>query len=515
MLKTTNKLGLISRFTSNYCRSSLPASKVISLTKSKACTISINKTSNFHSYSKWLAEDKEKFYALSMFPYPSGNLHMGHVRVYTISDTLARYQRMSNPTSTKVIHPMGWDAFGLPAENAAIERGINPKDWTLSNIDVMKNQLSLMDTKFDWDKEVITCNKDYYKFTQKLILLLHEHGLLYQKEALVNWDPVDKTVLANEQVDSEGRSWRSGAIVEQKYLKQWFVKITDYAEDLLKDLELLTGWPEKVRTMQSNWIGKSEGCEINFKLNLPNTDLNKLTVFTTRADTLYGVQYLAVSLNHPIIKSALVTDNVRSEVDRVKLESKNSEELSMQGVKLGIDVINPLTKEPIPVYAAPYVLEDYGTGSVMGVPAHDQRDWNFFHLNEISKDLKFVIGPSADPDHLDQTQPFLEDGIMLSLGKNGIFGAKTSIQARKSITELIAQQGAGKAVNQYRLRDWLISRQRYWGAPIPFIHCDSCGVVPVPDEQLPVELPDLDVLSNEGGSPLAKSSEFVNCQCPK
>lgn len=424
---------------------------------------------------------KPPFYILAMFPYPSGNLHMGHVRVYTISDTLARYHRMCGK---QVIHPMGWDAFGLPAENAAIERGIAPDQWTKENIGVMKQQLSSILTDFDWHREVTTCDPDYYLWTQRIFLQLYKEGLVYRKRALVNWDPMDQTVLANEQVDKDGRSWRSGAVVEQRMLEQWFAKITSYADDLLDDLDKLE-WPEHVKSMQANWIGRSEGTEFTFTL-LDGT--GAITVFTSRPDTLFGASYLAVSEDHSLANG------------------KRSGEFT------GIYARHPLDPQRrIPVYVAGYVLSGYGTGAVMGVPAHDIRDHEFCKAHSIPMHEPVVAAPSTE----NHSEVFTDLGVLRKIPANGPFGEMTSLQAQRAITEAAADKRLGKEVTNYKLRDWLLSRQRYWGAPVPMIHCPDCGTVPVPEEDLPVKLPTDIKLSGRGGSPLAQSHDWANCKCPK
>ncbi|KAI7860772.1 hypothetical protein BDC45DRAFT_492760 [Circinella umbellata] len=462
-------------------------------------------------------KDKPNYYVLSMFPYPSGMLHMGHVRVYTISDTLQRFRRMSG---YNVLHPMGWDAFGLPAENAAIERGIHPAEWTVKNIGIMKEQMAMLSLDFDWSKEVTTCDPSYYKWTQYIFLEFFKAGLAYQKEAVVNWDPVDKTVLANEQVDHEGKSWRSGALVERKKLKQWFFKVTDFSEALLKDIDLLENWPERVKQMQRHWIGKSKGAEFEFPLATPTDNVSSLKVFTSRPDTIFGVQYLVVAPEHPLVnKGSLPQEHAKSVLDFVKgLEKKqNMEEAeeSKKGVFTGLYVNHPLTKENIPIYVAPYVLAEYGTGAVMGVPAHDKRDWEFCHANNVVDEIKFVVEPSIKEvdKKLDYSEPFTAQGILTDL--SGPYKGMKSKDAMKAVMRDASKIGFGHGATQYRLKDWLLSRQRYWGAPIPIVHCPECNVVPVPQEQLPVPLP-LDVsLTGKGGSPLARAEEWVNCKCPK
>ncbi|MFM7448887.1 MAG: leucine--tRNA ligase [Leptolyngbyaceae cyanobacterium] len=450
---------------------------------------------------------KPKFYALSMFPYPSGNLHMGHVRNYTITDVIARVRRMQG---YRVLHPMGWDAFGLPAENAAIDRGVHPAKWTHENIDQMRAQLQRLGLSYDWSREVATCSPDYYRWTQWIFLQFLKAGLAYQQEAAVNWDPIDQTVLANEQVDSEGRSWRSGAIVERKLLKQWFLKITDYAEQLLTDLDHLRGWPERVKLMQANWIGKSVGAYLEF----PIVGLDqKVGVFTTRPDTVYGVTYVVLAPEHPLTAKVTTVD-LQAAVHRFVQEMASESELDRtaedqpkRGIPTGGKVINPFTGEEIPIWIADYVLYEYGTGAVMGVPAHDTRDYQFAKQNQLP--IKTVILPEGKETDLDHA--YVDVGVMVNSGE---FDGMTSPQGKQAIIQKAEQKGWGKARVQYRLRDWLISRQRYWGVPIPVIHCPDCGTVPVPDGDLPVLLPEDVQFSGRGPSPLAKLDPWVKVPCP-
>ena len=450
------------------------------------------------------------FYALSMFPYPSGTLHMGHVRNYVITDVIARVQRMRGHA---VLHPMGWDAFGLPAENAAIERNVDPGEWTDRNIEQMRGQLDRLGLSIDWDREQATCHSDYYRWTQWLFLELFDGGLAYRKNATVNWDPVDQTVLANEQVDADGRSWRSGALVEQRQLNQWFLRITDYAEALLKDLDQLDGWPERVRTMQANWIGRSEGAEITFAV--PADPATTLTVFTTRPDTLAGASYVVLAPEHPLVDLLLDadhTDSVRrfqKEVARLSNLERTSDDGPKRGVPIGAGVINPLTGEELPVWIADYVLADYGTGAVMGVPAHDQRDMAFATSNKLA--VRQVIEADGAADAIAAGQAWTEPGQLINSGR---FDGLDSSAAKTAITSHGSAEGWAQAKVTYRLRDWLISRQRYWGCPIPVIHCPSCGAVAVPREDLPVELPRGIDLSGKGGSPLAQQEDWVNVPCP-
>ncbi|AOY83005.1 leucine--tRNA ligase [Moorena producens JHB] len=465
--------------------------------------------------------DKPKFYALSMFPYPSGNLHMGHVRNYTITDVIARKSRMQG---YRVLHPMGWDAFGLPAENAAIARGIHPAKWTYQNIAQMRSQLKRLGLSYDWDCEVTTCSPEYYKWTQWIFLQFFTAGLAYQKEAAVNWDPVDQTVLANEQVDSEGRSWRSGAKVERKLLRQWFLKITDYAEELLKDLDTLTGWPERVKLMQANWIGKSVGAYLEFPIvgldDSSDEGLdNKIGVFTTRPDTVYGVTYVVLAPEHPLTAKVTTPDQkaaVEAFIEEVSNQSeleRTAEDKPKRGIPTGGKAINPFTGDEIPILIADYVLYEYGTGAVMGVPAHDTRDFKFAREKQLP--IKVVIVPTSDDVETVNDTPleaaYTEPGIVVNSDQ---FNGMDSLKAKTGIIEYAEQQGWGKARVQYRLRDWLISRQRYWGAPIPVIHCPNCGAVPVPDQDLPVELPEDVDFSGRGLSPLAQLDSWVNVPCP-
>ena len=450
-----------------------------------------------------------KYYALSMFPYPSGNLHMGHVRNYVITDVIARCKKMQG---YRVLHPMGWDAFGLPAENAAIDRGVAPAKWTYQNIAQMRQQLQQLGLSIDWEREVATCSSDYYKWTQYLFLQFLEAGLAYQKEAAVNWDPIDQTVLANEQVDSEGRSWRSGAMVERKLLKQWFLKITDYAEQLLQDLDKLTGWPERVKTMQANWIGKSVGAYLEF----PVVGMKeKIAVFTTRPDTVYGVTYLVLAPEHPLTPQVTTEEQretVNAFIEEIKNESeieRTAEDKPKRGVMTGGKAINPFNGEEVPILIADYVLYEYGTGAVMGVPAHDVRDFKF--ASEKNLPIKTVIVPENSEAEKPLEKAYTDAGVMINSEQ---FDGMSSVEGKTKIIEYAEQQGFGKSRVQYRLRDWLISRQRYWGCPIPVIHCPSCGAVPVSEKDLPVQLPESVELSGRGGSPLAQLEDWINVSCP-
>jgi leucyl-tRNA synthetase len=459
-------------------------------------------------------EGREPYYALSMFPYPSGTLHMGHVRNYVITDVIARVQRLRG---RRVLHPMGWDAFGLPAENAAIERGVDPTVWTDRNIAQMRGQLQRLGLSIDWSREVTTCHSDYYRWTQWLFLQFLEAGLAYQQDATVNWDPVDQTVLANEQVDGEGRSWRSGALVEKRKLRQWFLKITAYADQLLDDLPQLEGWPERVRTMQANWIGRSTGAELHFAVidgeGQPRGE--QITVFTTRPDTLFGVSYVVLAPEHPLVASLTTAEHqlaVEAFCDLVKNESeqeRTADDRPKRGAPLGSLVRNPANGEPIPLWIADYVLADYGTGAVMGVPAHDHRDFQF--ARRYALPVRQVIIPEGSDEHAYEAGAWTESGVLIHSGR---FDGLPNGEAKRAITAAAEAEGWGQAKVQYRLRDWLISRQRYWGCPIPVIHCETCGVVPVPADQLPVELPRDVAFSGKGASPLAQLEDWVTVACP-
>ena len=452
--------------------------------------------------------DRSKYYSLEMFPYPSGNLHMGHVRNYSIGDVVARYKAMNG---YNVLHPMGWDSFGLPAENAAIKRKLAPADWTKSNINTMRDQLKNLGLSYDWNREVTTCMPDYYRFTQWLFLQLYKKGLAYKKKAFVNWCPSCSTVLANEQV-IDGHCERCEALVEKKDLEQWFFKITDYAERLLDDLNKLPGWPEKVKTMQRNWIGKSIGVEIAFTTK----EGQKLPVFTTRHDTIYGVTYMVLAPEHPMVaeltkgtkEEPLVKEFVRK-VQKLSQIDRTSADLEKEGMPIGAKAINPMTGEEVPVWITNYVLMDYGTGAVMGVPAHDQRDFDF--AKKYSLPIKQVIAaPDAEDGPL--SEAYEDDGVMIN--SSAFNGLKNRSEAMGQMADYMEEKGIGKRVVNYRLRDWLISRQRYWGAPIPIIYCPHCGTVPVPDSDLPVFLPtDVEFLPS-GESPLKTSQTFAHVKCP-
>jgi len=451
-------------------------------------------------------ESKEKYYCLSMFPYPSGKLHMGHVRNYTIGDVISRFQRLQGKN---VLQPMGWDAFGLPAENAAMQHDVAPAKWTYENIDYMREQLKSLGLGYDWTREVATCHPEYYRWEQWLFTKLMEKGLVYRKLSVVNWDPVDMTVLANEQV-IDGKGWRSGAPVERKEIAQWFLRITDYAEELLEGLDKLDGWPEQVKTMQKNWIGKSTGLQISFPIEGQDGNLD---VYTTRPDTLMGVTYLAVAADHPLSQKAAVNneplERFIEECSHVSTAEADMETMEKKGVDTGIRVAHPITGEIVPVWAANFVLMGYGTGAVMSVPAHDQRDYEFAKAYDLP--IKAVIAPSADEMADVSEAAFTEKGILVNSGQ---FDGLKSKQALHEMAKVLGEKNLGEKQTNYRLRDWGISRQRYWGCPIPVIYCPACGALPVPEEQLPVKLPE-DVVPDGSGSPLAKMDSFKNCECPQ
>jgi leucyl-tRNA synthetase len=459
-----------------------------------------------------------------MFPYPSGYLHLGHLRVYTIADVVARFHSLQG---SNVLLPMGWDAFGLPAENAAIERGVNPAAWTRANIAKMKEQLGLMNGSWDWSRELSTCDPAFYKHTQKIFLLLQERGLAYQAEAEVNYDPVDKTVLANEQVDVNGCSWRSGAKVEKRKLKQWFLRISEFRESLLQDLDVLAkndAWPERVLAMQKNWLGKSTGATVKFPVMAFSHDMHAaIEVFTSRPDTLFGVQYLALAATHPVVAKLAERDpELQAFLDTLPGLPPDSK----VGYMLPhIRAVNPLayhdetpdaTKQSIPVYVASYVIGDYGEGAVMGVPGHDVRDHAFWKTHHYDEPVRFVLAASEDESTTAMmNDPFVDHGIMTE--HSGLYKGKSSKEAGQMLVSMLEQAGLAEPVEKWRLRDWLISRQRYWGTPIPIVHCGSCGAVPVPDEQLPVVLPEVDDhwAGKKTGNPLETLDEWVNTPCPK
>ncbi|MBF0285452.1 MAG: leucine--tRNA ligase [Magnetococcales bacterium] len=455
------------------------------------------------------AEDaaREKYYLLVMFPYPSGRIHMGHVRNYAIGDVMARRQRMNGKN---VLHPMGWDAFGMPAENAALKEGVHPGEWTWRNIDAMRRELKTMGLSYDWSRELATCDPAYAHWEQALFLKLYEKGLVYRKTSLVNWDPVDQTVLANEQV-IDGRGWRSGALVERRELAQWFLRITAYADELLAGLDKLPGWPETVRTMQSNWIGKSRGLEFSFALKGRS---DRLTVYTTRPDTILGVTFCSIAPEHPLARETAQRDPAAAAFVRECLSGAVTEEslerAEKKGFDTGLQALHPLTGEAVPIYIANFVLMSYGSGAVMAVPAHDQRDFEFARKYQIP--VKVVIQPADRKlvPHL-MTEAYTGPGVQVH---SGPYDGLDNETAKQRIIDDFQDKGLGEARVNYRLRDWGISRQRYWGNPIPMIHCPSCGVLPVPAEQLPVPLPQ-DVEITGAGNPLERHPTWKNVPCPK
>ncbi|HKZ46083.1 MAG TPA: leucine--tRNA ligase [Thermodesulfobacteriota bacterium] len=453
---------------------------------------------------------KKKYYVLEMFPYPSGKIHMGHVRNYSIGDVAARFLSMRG---YNVLHPMGWDAFGMPAENAAIQRGVHPAKWTYENIAYMKRQLKRLGISYDWDREIATCTPEYYRWNQWLFLKLYEKGLAYQKQSAVNWCPQCVTVLANEQVEG-GLCWRCDSPVEQKNLKQWFFKITAYADELLDHCDKLSGWPEKVLIMQKNWIGKSLGAEVDFKIENSN---DAIKVFTTRPDTLFGATFMSLAPEHPVVEK-IVVSNQRSAVsefiEKIKRQDRSARRealLEKEGVFTGSYCINPLTDKKMPIYLANFVLMEYGTGAVMAVPSHDQRDFEF--AKQYNLPMIVVIQPpdkTLSPDTMKEA--YLEDGIMVNSGQ---FNGMNNRDAMAAIVKRLEEKKIGKGSVNYKLRDWGISRQRYWGCPIPIIYCAVCGAAPVPYKDLPVSLPEDVKFAGEGPSPLAQSEKFINVQCPK
>jgi leucyl-tRNA synthetase len=439
------------------------------------------------------------FYCLEMFPYPSGEIHMGHVRNYSIGDVIARYKRMRGYS---VLHPMGWDSFGLPAENAAIKHKVHPSEWTYKNIEKMKKQLNRMGLSYDWEREVTTCNPAYYKWNQWFFLRMFEKGLAYRKYSHVNWCPSCGTVLANEQVIDE-KCWRCDSIVIQKKLEQWFCRITHYAEELLRGCDELTGWPERVVLMQKNWIGKGEGVEVDFPVEGMSENLR---IFTTRPDTLFGVTFMCVAPEHPMVEK-LVQDKAALDV----LKAKYGKETEKIGLFTGHYAVNPLNGDKVPIYAANFVLMEYGTGAIMSVPAHDQRDFEFAKKYDIP--IKAVIVPEQGlPESGAVTGAYEDVGTLVHSGQ--FTGMKSDI-AKKQIIRFVEEKGLGTAVVNYKLRDWGISRQRYWGTPIPIIYCDTCGVVPVPEKDLPVILPEDVKITGQGSSPLQESDAFLHATCPK
>ncbi len=456
------------------------------------------------------SDPRPKYYVLEMLPYPSGDLHVGHAKNYTLGDAVARSMRM---LGYNVLHPMGWDAFGLPAENAAIQRGIDPATWTRSNIANMQRQIRLMGTSYDWSREIATCDPEYYRWNQWLFLRLYEEGLAYKREAPVNWCPKDQTVLANEQV-IDGRCWRCSTLVERRNLSQWFLKITAYADRLLNDLDKLEGWPERTRTMQRNWIGRSEGTQFSFAVDGADATID---VFTTRVDTVFGVTFLAIAPEHPVVETlkGIISKKNAAAIEafaeslRSKSELERTSLMEKDGFFTGAYAINPLSHERVPIWVTNYVLADYGTGAVMGVPAHDERDFDFAkkHALPIAQVISAPGGEIAGP----LEAAYTDDGRLIA---SGDYSGMSSERARQAIAERFAAMGIGGKVVNFRFRDWLVSRQRYWGTPIPIVYCDACGEVPVPDDQLPIILP-ADVPITGEGSPLARDAAFVNATCPK
>lgn len=464
-----------------------------------------------HAFKTTEDTSKPKYYALEMFPYPSGNLHMGHVRNYSIGDVVARYKKMQG---FNVLHPMGWDSFGLPAENAAIKHGTPPAEWTWKNIDNMRTQLKRLGFAIDWDREVATAKEEYYKFTQWMFLQLFKNGLAYKKKSFVNWCPSCQTVLANEQVVN-GKCERCKSEVGKRDLEQWFFSITKYADRLLKDIDKLGGWPDKVKSMQTNWIGKSEGAELKFRLDGSDEEL---TVFTTRPDTVYGVSYMVIAPEHPIVES-LISGRPEEAACREFIKKvhgmseimRSSTDTEKEGVFTGRYVINPLNGKKVPLYLANYVFLDYGTGIVMGVPAHDQRDFDF--ANKYNLPIEIVVQPEGqNMKGEDLTEAFAAEGIMENSGE---FDGMNNREALKKIIDYVEEKGIGERKVNFRLRDWLISRQRYWGAPIPVVYCEKCGTVPIPESELPVRLPENVKFTGQGKSPLSECEEFMNTTCPK
>ncbi len=441
---------------------------------------------------------KPKYYTLEMFMYPSGKVHIGHIRNYTIGDIIARSKIAQG---FEVLHPVGWDAFGLPAENAALKQKSHPKKWTYKNIEIMKEQLQVMGFSYDWDREVATCSEEYYGFQQKIFLKLYQKGLIYRKESEVNWDPVDCCVLANEQV-IDGRGWRSGALVEKKMLTQWFFKITDYAEELLQDIDKLDGWPDNVKTMQKNWIGKSEGCSINFSCS--NGD--NLEVFSTRPETLFGASYLAISMDHSLAKKlSLDNQNIRKFLDELKKGSVSQQVLDTQekkGIDTGVTVAHPFLDKKLPVYIANFVLSGYGTGAIFACPGHDERDFDFAKKYDLPV-LKVI-------DVQDSCLPYMGDGVLIN---SEFLNGLTVEEARKTIINTIEKEGKGQRKIFFKLRDWGVSRQRYWGCPIPIVYCDKCGIVPLSENDLPLTLPE-DVVFSGTGNPLEQHATWKHIQCP-
>ena len=464
-----------------------------------------------NSFSVTEDSDKEKFYCLAMFPYPSGKLHMGHVRNYTIGDVISRYQRMQGKN---VMQPMGWDAFGLPAENAAIKNKVPPAEWTYQNIDYMRDQLDRLGFGYDWNRELATCHPEYYRWEQWFFTRLFEKGMVYRKLAIVNWDPVDQTVLANEQV-IDGRGWRSGALVERREIPQWFIKISAYADELLDSLDQLDEWPEQVRTMQRNWIGRSEGVELKFSVEGQDEPVE---VYTTRPDTLMGVTYMGVAAQHPLSLKAAETNpelaTFIEECGHIKAAEAEMATVEKKGMDTGFTAIHPITGESLPIWIANFVLIEYGSGAVMSVPAHDQRDWEFAQKYQLP--MKQVIKPHSKKGKAEKKEcdiskeAFTEKGLLINSGE---FEGLSSKKAVDAIAEKLSAENRGNKKVNFRLRDWGVSRQRYWGCPIPIINCDKCGAVAVPEDQLPVELP-IDIEFEGVGSPIKQMPEFYQTKCP-
>lgn len=464
-----------------------------------------------NTFKTYNDSDKPKYFALSMFPYPSGKLHMGHVRNYTITDVIARFKKMNG---FNVLHPIGWDSFGLPAENAAMQHGVDPAKWTDENIAYMTGQLKRLGLSFDWDREVTTCKEEYYKWTQWLFIQLYKKGLAYKKEAAVNWCDKCGTVLANEQV-IDGKCWRCDSVVEKKYLSQWFFKITEYADTLLKDLDLLDGWGDNVKTMQANWIGKSQGAIFRFKVvDAPNGEELEVPVYTTRPDTVHGITYLVVAPEYKDIDKLTTPENkeaveeYRANARKMSEIERLSTERPKTGVPLGTHCINPFTGEKFPLWTADYALVEYGTGAVMAVPTHDTRDFAF--AKKYNLPMKVVITNPENPSDC-KDAAYTDEGVLINSNE---FDGMKNTEAKEAITQKAVDGGFGEFKTQYRLRDWLISRQRYWGAPIPVVYCDKCGIQPVPEDQLPVKLPkDVD-FSVVGKSPITTSPTFKDTVCP-